>query len=136
MENKKTVVITRSKWLRGAGSCDTALFRSHDGMMCCLGFVGCRLGYTQEQMKDMSSPCDVDSWQDNPLNRHFHKMGMVEEDKTTPLSHSGRTLFSNTKGTMEMINANDEPEVEQSAREEKLAKLTLENFNIILIFED
>lgn len=38
----KTLVIDRRRWLRGEGGGDSALYRTRDGKMCCVGFY-CRM---------------------------------------------------------------------------------------------
>lgn len=53
------LVIDRSTWLRGEGSDESALLRSDDGMMCCLGFDALRRGFTVEEITDICTPMQL-----------------------------------------------------------------------------
>lgn len=45
-----TVVIDRSKWLRGEGGKNSFLRRESDGKQCCLGFAAIAMGATLEEI--------------------------------------------------------------------------------------
>lgn len=50
------VTVERSRWLRGEGSTESALLRTRDGKMCCLGFACITLGRTEDQIRGWISP--------------------------------------------------------------------------------
>jgi len=47
---KMKLIIDRVKWLRGEGDFESMLYRSTDGKMCCLGFLGEMCGVSKEEM--------------------------------------------------------------------------------------
>ncbi len=53
-------IIDRNKWLRGEGSTASCLLRPEDGKMCCLGLFLKSLGSSDESLKDLSTPADID----------------------------------------------------------------------------
>jgi hypothetical protein len=53
------LVIKRSEWLRGEGVKDSALLRTCDNKMCCLGFLAVSLDATKESIADKASPACV-----------------------------------------------------------------------------
>jgi hypothetical protein len=63
-----TFTVKRSEWYRGQGSKDSKLLRE-DGKRCCIGFVGQQVGFTDEQLLNMSSVqqqaaknSDIEKW--------------------------------------------------------------------------
>lgn len=55
--------INKKKWLRGddfsPGGTGSKLYRSEDGKMCCLGFLGEACGVPKEVMRDVSYPSQL-----------------------------------------------------------------------------
>ena len=49
-----TFTVKRSEWFRGKGSVESKLLRE-DGKRCCIGFVGQQCGFTDEQLRNVSS---------------------------------------------------------------------------------
>ena len=75
------LTIQRSKWLRGEGSSVSVLLRSHDGKMCCLGFLALAIGIPQDKIVDIGSPSRthadyIHMWPSRLLN---NKLGDVEQ---------------------------------------------------------
>lgn len=52
----KKLVIDRSRWLRGEGGHTSALLRSVDRKMCCLGFLGLACGVPPDHMEGWADP--------------------------------------------------------------------------------
>lgn len=52
----KKLVIDRSRWLRGEGGHTSALLRSGDRKMCCLGFLGLACGVPPDRMEGWADP--------------------------------------------------------------------------------
>ena len=89
------LVIDRNTWLRGEGSAGSKLLRSRDGKQCCLGFLACELGSSQDDIGDKANPSQVPSVKWLP--------GMLHEcDQCTPGSHVKDSDLTST-----LININD-----------------------------
>lgn len=50
------LTIDRNTWLRGTGSANSYLLRKSDGRKCCLGFLACSLGASQDQIENIAAP--------------------------------------------------------------------------------
>lgn len=112
MDTKKSFVIDRSTWLRGARSC----LRDADGMQCCLGFYLKACNLSNEAIEGTGSPEGVQG---------------EEKEKVPPWLLQGG---GNSDACHELINANDENykeegetdvmhEEEEEEREARIKKL-------------
>lgn len=89
------LVIERSKWLRG--DMDSYLYRTEDSKMCCLGFLACAVGYTQDEISDSCNPASL------PGDRF---PGTIVNDK-------GKDTYL----TNALINVNDNLDIQDADRE-------------------
>lgn len=107
--------ITRSKWLRGEGSDDSALLRASDSKMCCLGQVGeqcgiprevlsgatnlCNLGLSPvsadniQAIPDALKPLNMGFWKDNTLARNMMSLNDAPVGEITEGLSSGEILI-------------------------------------------
>jgi hypothetical protein len=109
----KTLVIKRSRWLRGTE--DTCLRDGH-GDMCCLGFDAWACGVSADDIENISDPCDLyisismDAadilWEDNLLS--YFKTRMKFE------------AGGNTKDVELAIEINDREGISDTEREKRL----------------
>lgn len=51
----KEFTVERSRWLRGEGSDASRLLRSEDHLMCCVGFFCKAMGFTDDELLEMST---------------------------------------------------------------------------------
>jgi hypothetical protein len=66
------LTIDRDKWLRGEGSDNSALIRSADGKMCCLGFLGVACKIPKRALTSVPSPICVHSkFQNRKVWKHL-----------------------------------------------------------------
>lgn len=114
------VTVRRSRWLRGEGSTYSSLYRSEDGRMCCLGFACEALGYQVEDIRDISSPNELD----------------------TPTIWEGLEALERFNGdyvcgpvTRQLMEYNDDKLLPDSEREAKIAALG-SKIGIKFTFED
>lgn len=54
-----TVVVDRSRWLRGEGEALSRLLRIHDSKMCCLGFACLAAGHLEKDIIDIATPYGI-----------------------------------------------------------------------------
>ena len=118
------VVIKRSQWVRGnklglskllqvkGQSCDGTL------RMCCLGFWCKAAGLTDEDIRGHGSPGDTDK--------------LLEG--LTYMSGQYESVFD-TDFTDDMIDINDDSEIGEATREQKLTELA-NSIGVELVFED
>lgn len=100
------LTIDRTKWLRGEPSGDSFLLRKRDGKMCCLGILGCEIGYSLESLLGIHAPDDVED------KKLFYKQGLLTRSNVI------------TKVCDELMEANDsEYYVDEIIREDKIASL-------------
>lgn len=113
--------IERSKWLRGEGSPYSSLLRQRDQKKCCLGFMACALGYTEEQILEQETPGElvatskVNHWPDEMIY-HSDAQNLIDP----MMLHQGITR--------DMMDVNDTPvgpdtEFTEEFREASLKKM-------------
>lgn len=85
-----TVIVDRTKWLRGEGSRASKLLREQDGKMCCMGFASLAAGYTEDQIKGNA---EINHLQDD-MGKLVIKPGF-------------KKIFKNTQTVGDLYNAND-----------------------------
>jgi hypothetical protein len=104
------LVIDRSKWLRGEGANPSALLRSEDGKMCCLGFYGLACGAKPRDIRDVSAPADL--------------AGRVFPGWLTRVdSDDGCDSIANSPDAAMLMNINDEIHMSDNQRERELSEI-------------
>lgn len=79
------LVINRKIWLHGEGASQSALLRSEDGKMCCLGFFAKACGATDDEIEDRNMMyTDVMYPKNNPNFYPFMKSSPNAIDVETP----------------------------------------------------
>lgn len=100
------LIIKRSEWLRGEGADVSRLYRSSDGKMCCLGFLGLFCGGSREDMQGKGSPAIV---------RNINWPDALS-------SKGGGLLPIESTACLNLMNANDTQFLTNEAREQKLTE--------------
>lgn len=132
----RTVTVKRSNWSRGNVSANALLVGKEmagvgdcegcnspiEGTMCCLGFACIALGLTEEQIRDMFYPSDL----------NIHVKGL-----NRPICYiDGEAgYYDNTTFSSEAALINDDKTISDQEREERLINLGLEH-GFKFIFED
>jgi len=116
----RKLTIKRSEWLRGIGAPRSYLVRTSDNKMCCLGFLGCQVGLSSEEMANHRSPADLPTaaWPD----------GFVE-----PYS-AGESQYVNL-GCRPLMEINDNRILSEEERESQLTQ-EFKKFGIEVEFVD
>lgn len=57
------LVIDRQKWIRGEMVKRSFLIRPEDGKSCCLGFLGCAIGISRDNLWGKRMPWDNKDWE-------------------------------------------------------------------------
>lgn len=104
-EEKKKLIIDRSRWYRGLGEERSALLRLSDGKMCCLGFVGLACGYTPGQIGGRGDPQDVTHDLPSLWPKELLEYG------------------NNSQLTADLVKVNDSPFMGDHEREEQIMQL-------------
>lgn len=114
------LVIDRREWLRGTGAgqlCD------YDNKKCCLGFASAKIGFSEDEMRNITVPIDLVS---NELKFTCLLGGspIVKTGKKT-FGHN-KWLLNSGKRTSDVLKAeqiNDDTSITDKVRESKLKKL-------------
>lgn len=107
------VEIKRDRWLRGEGSQYSWLLESETRHMCCLGFMCLAFGFTEEDILRVRAPQETriasedTGLDDNPLFTF----------------HVDKARYINSMLTDEAMNVNDDPDITDLEREEKLIEM-------------
>lgn len=105
------LVIDRKRWLRGEGPADSKLLRGKDNEMCCLGFFGCALGATEDELVGVVDPEDVRlvQWPE----------WLVENCS----DDAGGTLLAHTDEAIRLMRINDTKGTPEHEREAAIARI-------------
>lgn len=104
------LTIERDKWLRGEGSDESCLLRTTDQKMCCLGFLACKLGYSEQDIANLESPVQVISetqknlWPAEMMRSTFYPN---ENSNILPDDHLNGVPIGNGNVTMNLMLEND-----------------------------
>lgn len=113
------VIIDRTKWIRGSKHDEfgSTCLLNNMGNMCCLGFLGKAIGYTDGQLYDVNCPNDF--VKKHPDLRNNWPNYTEEHDNTY----------------QKLIKANDRPLYSGREREEKITTLG-KNIGVNFVFEN
>ena len=116
-----TVIVTRKNWHRGKGANGSRLLVPGTGMLCCIGFLGRKLGLKdQEHLYDSSNLWDV-------ANRAQHH---------DPLLPSLEKFIEDHRSTLlQAYDTNDDTHISEKVRESALKALG-QRMHVSFIFRD
>ena len=110
------LVIDRTKWYRGKGSHGSALLRTKDELMCCLGFCLLQRGFTSDELAEVGTPGEVVSVDRMRPDALSKVVGLVD-------------LYDDESGLLEthvcnqLVDANDDPDIDDLTRERRITDL-------------
>lgn len=108
--------INRRRWLNGGNKnlVYSKLLSPHNDRQCCLGFLAREVGYSKEEINDLGCPSDAArETGDNKFPKGFLRW------RRNTLSEP----WIDTKVCRKMMDVNDDKEITNKLREEKLTKL-------------
>lgn len=116
--------IDRSKWLRGDS--DSALLRTQDRKMCCLGFFALACGLTEDDIENCGEPHQP--FEENPRLQVHEVMAKVievetEERESNDGSISEVHTYSETNLSSRLMRVNDDIELLETTREQQITEL-------------
>lgn len=111
----KTLIIDRTKWLRGEGPRSSALLRPLDRKMCCLGFRCIKAGVSEQEILDKVTPRNCLEENEDILSKLPSWMFFESE----PLNGIPKIVC-------EMMRTNDDVNSPDRYKEEQLTELFAE----------
>lgn len=114
----ETLVIDRTKWYRGHGSSGSALVRSADHLMCCLGFCALQRGFTKDELLEIGTPGEIVSvgrWQEDAL---WRVRGLVD-------TYDEGGIYE-TDVCDRLVDVNDDEDLSEPTRERRITELFAE----------
>ena len=106
VEAPQTVVVKRSKWLRGDPD-KSCLRDKQSGKKCCLGFLTLAAGFIARQINGKLQPDDLTK---------------CIKGLTKPENSGDKILPINTKTCKNMMNINDDKNIDDETREKKISR--------------
>lgn len=115
--------VDRANWLRGEGPREpepSALFRSTDHKLCCLGFRALACGHTKESITDVGMPSELYTYtKRNPVSITAWK-GLVD------WLGKERSYYTDTPTCSKIVSINDDDTISDDHRENLLLELFTE----------
>lgn len=108
------LTIDRQTWIRG--DIRSALLRSKDNKMCCLGFLSLACGYTKEEIRDRVTPFTM-------LSKDKYPPLQIQEDCKVGLKDLYLTF---TSGLMRINDGNHTETERESQLKELFAKMDID----------
>jgi len=106
---KRVLTIDRKKWARGGK--EPAYLLSGKGKMCCLGFDARACGLSKERILMQMEPCEIEV---SPDEKHYITKRLI-----SVINGYG----NNSKLIDDLMSLNDNPDIGDSEREERLTPL-------------